>query len=128
MRSSAAIRGSTSPSATIASSDGPARPSIPTNPATWRLASVTYTLPGPTIRSTDGIDSVPYAIAATAWAPPVLATSVAPARFAAYRTAAWIDPSRWGGVHTTISSTPATLAGTTVIATVDGYFARPPGT
>src|SRR5206468_12474546 len=104
------------------------RPSIPTTPATWRFASVTWTFPGPTIRSTDGIDSVPYAIAATAWAPPLLATSVAPARVAAYSTAAWTVPSRCGGVHTTISSTPATTAGTTVIATVDGYLARPPGT
>ena len=32
---------SMSPAATIVSSDGPASPSIPTAPATWRLASVT---------------------------------------------------------------------------------------
>ena len=59
-------------------------------------------------------------MAATAWAPPLLATCVAPARFAAYSTAEGTVPSVCGGVHTTISSTPATTAGTTVIATVDG--------
>ena len=33
-----------------------------------------------------------------------------------------------GGVVTMASSTPATTAGTTVIATDEGYTARPPGT
>ena len=36
------------------------------------LASATYILPGPTILSTLGIDSVPYASAAIACAPPTL--------------------------------------------------------
>ena len=101
---------------------------MPTNPATCRLASVTYTLPGPTIRSTAWIDAVPNASAATAWAPPTFATAVAPARAAAYSTAGWIEPSGDGGVQTTTPSTPATTAGTTVMATEDGYSARPPGT
>ena len=59
-------------------------------------------------------------MAATACAPPVLATWVAPALRAAYRTGACTAPSFWAGVHTTISATPATTAGTTVIATVEG--------
>ena len=71
---------------------------------------------------------MPNARAATAWAPPILATAVAPARAAAYRTAGWIEPSGEGGVQTMTSSTPATTAGTTVMATEDGYSARPPGT
>ena len=50
-------------------SDGPANPSIPTTPDTCRLASCTHRMPGPTITSTRGIDSVPYASAATACAP-----------------------------------------------------------
>ena len=33
---------------------GPAKPSIPTSPDTWRLASCTHRLPGPTITSTAG--------------------------------------------------------------------------
>ncbi len=98
---------------------------MPTKPATCRLASVTYTLPGPTMRSTAGMDSVPNARAATAWAPPTFATVVAPARAAAYSTAGWIEPSCDGGVQTTMPSTPATTAGTTVMATEDGYSARP---
>ena len=50
IRSSASERADRrSASATIASSLGPARPSIPTTPATWRLASVTYAFPGPTM-------------------------------------------------------------------------------
>ena len=38
---------------------GPANPSIPTTPATCRLASWTHRLPGPTITSTCGIDLGP---------------------------------------------------------------------
>ena len=37
---------------TTSTSEGPARPSMPQTPNTWRLASVTQTLPGPTILST----------------------------------------------------------------------------
>ena len=38
---------------------GPARKSIEQSPATWSLAAATYALPGPTILSTAGTDSVP---------------------------------------------------------------------
>ena len=37
-------------------------------------------------------------------------------------------PSLVGGVTHTILSTPATLAGSAFMSTVDGYSARPPGT
>ena len=47
--------------ATTVRSDGPANPSMPTTPDTCRLASCTHSDPGPTITSTLGIDSVPYA-------------------------------------------------------------------
>ena len=50
---------------------GPAMPSMPTCPTTWRLASCTHALPGPAITSTACTDSVPYASAAIAWAPPI---------------------------------------------------------
>ena len=78
--------------------------------------------------STAGTESVPYASAAIACAPPTFTTRVAPERTAAYSTDPWTEPSAEGGVATTISSTPATTAGTTVIATLEGYTARPPGT
>ena len=55
----------------MTSSLGPATPSIDTRPTTWRLASWTQALPGPTITSTAGIRSVPWASAAIAWAPPM---------------------------------------------------------
>ena len=101
---------------------------MPTSPETSRFVAVTYTFPGPAITSTRGTLSVPYAIAATACAPPAFTTSSAPARDAANNTAGGTDPSGDGGVHTTTRSTPATRAGTTVMHTVDGYAARPPGT
>ncbi len=63
---------------------------------------------------------MPNARAATAWAPPDFTTSVAPACFAAYNTAAGIEPSGCGGVQSTIRSTPATTAGTTVMQTDEG--------
>ena len=49
---------------------GPAIMSMSTWPNTSRFAAATYALPGPQILSTAGIDAVPYAIAATACAPP----------------------------------------------------------
>ena len=100
---------------------------MPTSPTTSRLAAVTYTFPGPTILSTGGTVSVPYAMAATACAPPALTTRSAPARCAANSTAGRTEPSGPGGVHSTTRSTPATRAGTTVMHTVEGYAARPPG-
>ena len=62
---------SAAPSSTTASSLGPASPSIPTSPKSWRFASVTQALPGPATMSTASIDSVPSASAATACAPPM---------------------------------------------------------
>ena len=43
---------------------------MPTRPETSSFAAVTQRLPGPTILSTAGIVSVPYARAAIACAPP----------------------------------------------------------
>ena len=51
--------GSALASAMIITSLGPARPSIPTVPATWRLASCTQGLPGPTTTATGAIVAVP---------------------------------------------------------------------
>ncbi|CJB11374.1 Uncharacterised protein [Streptococcus pneumoniae] len=59
-------------SATTTISDGPAIISIFTIPYTSRFARATYKFPGPTILSTFGIDSVPYAKAAIACAPPIV--------------------------------------------------------
>ena len=51
-RSAATSSGSALSSAITATSDGPASRSIPTRPNSWRLASATNALPGPTIMST----------------------------------------------------------------------------
>ena len=85
-------------------------------------------LPGPTILSTFGTDSVPYARAATACAPPIRKILSTPATFAAAMIFGFGVPSFCGGVHIIISSTPAILAGTAFIRTDDGYAAVPPGT
>ncbi len=58
-RKSAAIQAGSPPSATTTISDGPAIMSMPQVPKTWRLAAATNLLPGPTILSTAGTDSVP---------------------------------------------------------------------
>ena len=50
-------------SARMSTSVGPAIMSMPTWPTTWRLASATQRLPGPTILSTRGTVAVPYASA-----------------------------------------------------------------
>src|SRR5262249_9487015 len=118
---SAATRvGSAVSSATTTSSDGPGRDSMPTMPATSRLASVTYTLPGPTTTSTGGIDFVPYANAAIACAPPTRYTSSTPTNAAAANVAAGTLPSGPGGTQRASSGTPATRAGIAVMRTVDG--------
>src|SRR4051794_7893526 len=117
----AASCGRTEPSPTTTTSDGPANDDgTPTTPATSRLARATYTLPGPTMTSTGRIVSVPYAIAATAWAPPMASTVSTPAIAAAARTSSGTVPSRRGGTHSTTSGTPATRAGIAVMSTVDG--------
>ena len=58
-RSAATWRGSLLPSATINISLGPAIMSMATRPNTCFFASATKALPGPTILSTQGMDSVP---------------------------------------------------------------------
>ena len=78
--------------------------------------------------STGSIVSVPYAIAATACAPPIRYTSSTPASAAAASVESGMLPSAAGGVARTTCGTPATLATTAVMSTVDGYRARPPGT
>src|SRR2546428_7118990 len=102
MTSMAANVDGAEPSATTTTSDGPANAEgMPTAPATSRLARATYTLPGPTITSTARIDSVPYAIAAIACAPPTRYTSSTPAMDAAASTSSGTVPSRRGGTHST---------------------------
>ncbi len=62
---------------------GPAGRSIATSLLTCIFAAVTKMFPGPTILSTLGTVSVPYAIAAIACTPPIRYMSVAPAMSAA---------------------------------------------
>ncbi len=65
--------------------------------------------------------AVPYASAATAWAPPTLKRRETPETW----QAASVQPSTapvacWPGVVTTTSPTPATRAGMAVISTEEG--------
>ena len=75
--------------------------------ATIILAVVTQVLPGPNSLSHFGMDSVPYAMAAIACAPPTLKTRSIPALRAATRTAGSAVPWRVGGVHITRTGQPA---------------------
>ena len=109
----------------MSTSVGPAIMSMPTSPTTWRLASATQRLPGPTILSTRGIVAVPYASAAIAWAPPTRKIRVTPESAHAASTAS-VAPV--GGTTAMISCTPATRAGTAFMITDEGYDALPPGT
>ncbi len=118
-RSSAIHSGSVPPSQITAISDGPAIMSMPTSPNTWRLASATYTLPGPTILSTRGTVAVPKASAATACAPPIVNTRSTPAIAAAASTTSFSSP-RGAGTTITSSPTPATRAGMPFISTDEG--------
>src|SRR5579864_8356101 len=60
IRSMAAYSSGADPSTTTTTSLGPAKlDGTPTEPATSRLATDTYTFPGPTITSTGRTDSVP---------------------------------------------------------------------
>ena len=61
-------------------------------------------------------------------APPTLKMRSTPATLAAASVYGLTVPSLDGGVHMMISSTPATLAGIAFMSTVEGYWARPPGT
>src|SRR6185437_15405801 len=94
--------------------------SMATAPVTCSFASATYAFPGPTIRSTRGIDSVPYAIAAIAPAPPAANTRSTGAIAAAASTSGDGPVSR-AGEQRTISPTPAAGAGTAPIRTLLGY-------
>ena len=59
-RSMAAMAAGVAGPAITTTSEGPAKAeATPTTPDTWRLASATYRLPGPTMTSTGSIDSVP---------------------------------------------------------------------
>ena len=100
-------------------SDGPAIISIPTVPNTLLFASATYAFPGPTILSTFGIVSVPYAKAPIACAPPIEKIRSTCATFAAAKTKSFLSPL---GVGTTMISswTPATFAGIAFIRTDEG--------
>ena len=48
--------------------------------------------------------------------------------FHGYQYSLSVEPPESGGLAMAISGTPAIWAGTTVMRTVDGYSARPPGT
>src|SRR5206468_1084451 len=96
-------------------------------PKPRRFPVATQTFPGPTILSTRGTLSVPYASAATACAPPIRYSRSTPARWQAARTIG-VSPSFPTGETAITSPTPATRAGMPVMSTVDGYAARPPGT
>src|ERR1700728_1000459 len=97
-------------------------------------------LPGPVIMSTGAssapsVSTPPYAISATAWAPPTAHTSSTPSSRAAARIVGCGRPLNrselpvaCGGLATTSEPTPAACAGTTFITTLDGYTAFPPGT
>ena len=71
---------------------------------------------------------MPYARAAMAWAPPTAYISSTPATFAAASVYGEMPPSFCGGVTITTRFTPATFAGMQSMSTVEGYWARPPGT
>ena len=115
-------RGSAGGAARTIPSDGPAGRSIPTSPQTSILAAVTQALPGPTMRSTGSrpASGSPYARAPIAWAPPATMKASTSSRPAAPRRTGFVTPSRSAGDATTISATPATWAGTTVITSDDG--------
>ena len=98
-----------------------------TCPYTIIFAAVTYLLPGPTILCTFGIVSVPYASPATPQGPPTLNILSHPAISAATSIAGFTVMFFSGGVTATISLTPATFAGSTVISIELGYTALPPG-
>ena len=70
-RSAAQASASAVSSAITITSLGPAGRSMPTRLETSSFAAVTYAFPGPTMRSTGAIVSVPKASAATACAPPM---------------------------------------------------------
>ena len=94
---------------------GPAIISMPTWPTTWRLASATQRLPGPTILSTRGTVAVPYASAAIACAPPIRKIRVTPGERAGGEHR--VGHAAAGGTTATISWTPATRAGTAFMTT-----------
>ena len=100
---------------------------MPTRPNSWRLASATNMLPGPTSMSTCAIEAVPMAIAATACTPPSARISSAPAKCIAATIAGWGSPWNGGAVDTT-RRTPATFAVSTLMCAdaIIGYL--PPGT
>ena len=55
-------------------------------------------------------------------------TSSTPMRCAAAATSGFTAPTTVGGLEIAIDSTPASCAGMTLMSTVLGYAARPPGT
>ncbi|MNL86576.1 hypothetical protein D3C87_2153350 [compost metagenome] len=65
--------------------------------------------------STAGMDSVPHAMAAIAWAPPTRKMRSAPDRWQPAIMAGWAP----GGRQAMTSSQPATLAGTMVMTGAD---------
>src|SRR5947209_3144360 len=120
IRSAATNSGWADSSATTTTSLGPATQSIATWPLTYLLASDTYWLPGPTIMSTGGRPSTPYASAATACAPPTRYTSETPSSRQVASKSRLYAPVWVGGRTTASCFTPAAWAGQTVMSRVDG--------
>ena len=89
-------------------------------PRTWRLASATNALPGPTILATAGMRAVPKARAAMAWAPPTRKTAPSTPATSSAAASAGFSSSARGGVTTVTAGTPATRAGMAFISTEDG--------
>ena len=100
--------------ATIAISDGPATKSIAVSTETNFFAAATNAFPGPTILVTRDTDSVPYANAAIACAPPIFRIVLIPN----HEANAKISVVGFGQT-TVIDLTPATCAGITAIIRVE---------
>ena len=99
---------------------------MPTRPNSWRLASATNALPGPTIMSTGPMPSIPKAIAASACTPPSAKMRSAPEVAIACSVGACTVPAR-GGVHAVTSATPATFGTSTVMNAQASIGTRPDG-
>ena len=109
-RSLATISASALSSAITATSDGPAKTSMPTLPNSARLASATNLLPGPTITSAGLPVNRPSAMVAMACTPPRVMMTSAPARSKAYSRYGCMGPPRKGPEQAMIVCTPAALA------------------
>jgi hypothetical protein len=88
---------------------------MPTTPNSCRLASATNALPAPTTMSTGSRSSMPKAMAARAWTPPMATISSAPDEAMANSCGGWMPCPARGGAQATTLGTPATFGTTTVM-------------